>query len=221
MVSASEEHPAELGAVMAPSPDESVPGVATRKPRGFHPATMLLEAADSLVYILVGICFFAAALFSLVYGLGAFAQHVWSTPDLPWGLVGDKGLGASDIIALVSDLLLTLIIMEVLGTVVHHLRDKETTLKPFLFIGIISATRGILAVGARLSVSTNAKLDDEFFRSMIELAINAAVIIALGGAMKIIGNLLDEGATPSRRRVHTHQHQHPSNGSAPLPTPRG
>jgi uncharacterized membrane protein (DUF373 family) len=220
VVSASEERPAEPDAVVAPSPDESVLGTEPRRKRDFHPATMLLEAADSLVYILVGLCFFAAALFSLVYGLGSFIQHVLNTPNLPLGLVGDKGLGASDIISLVSDLLLTLIIMEVLGTVVHHLRDKETTLKPFLFIGIISATRGILAVGARLSVSTDAKLTEEFYRSMIELAINAAVIIALGGAMKIIGNLLDEGATPSRR-VHTHQHRHPSSGPAPLPTPRG
>lgn len=224
MVSASEEHPAEPGVMEAPTPDESVPGAAPRQKRGFHPATMLLEAGDSLVYILVGICFFVAALLSLIYGLGSFAQHVLQTPNLPWGLLGDKGPGAADIIALVSDLLLTLIIMEVLGTVVHHLRDKETTLKPFLFIGIISATRGILAVGARLSVSTDGKLTEDFFRSMIELAINAAVIIALGGAMKIMGNLLEEGATPRGRRVHTHQHQHPSSGPAlsqPQQTPRG
>jgi uncharacterized membrane protein (DUF373 family) len=221
MVSASEEHPAEPGAMEAPTPDESVPGAAPRQKRGFHPATMLLEAGDSLVYILVGVCFFVAALLSLIYGLGSFAQHVQHTPDLPWGLLGDKGPGAADIIALVSDLLLTLIIMEVLGTVVHHLRDKETTLKPFLFIGIISATRGILAVGARLSVSTDGKLTEDFFRSMIELAINAAVIIALGGAMKIMGNLLEEGATPRGRRMHSHQHQHPSSGPALGQPPRG
>jgi uncharacterized membrane protein (DUF373 family) len=220
VVSASEERPAEPGAVVASSPDESVPGTPVPPKRGFHPATMLLEAADSLVYVLVGLCFFAAALFSLLYGLGAFAQNVLKTPNLPLGLVGDKGLGAADIIALVSDLLLTLIIMEVLGTVVHHLRDKETTLKPFLFIGIISATRGILAVGAKLSVTTDGKLTEEFFRSMIELAINAAVIIALGGAMKIIGNLLDEGATPRGRRTHAHTHQHPTNAPALGQPPR-
>ncbi|MGO8948743.1 MAG: phosphate-starvation-inducible PsiE family protein [Ktedonobacterales bacterium] len=80
--------------------------------------------------------------------------------------------GAQDVIALVSDLLLTLIIMEVLGTVVHHLRDGETTLRPFLFIGIISATRGILAVGARLSVSSTLT-SDEFIRDMVELGVNA------------------------------------------------
>jgi hypothetical protein len=108
-------------------------------------------------------------------------------------------MGAQDIIALVSDLLLTLIIMEVLGTVVHHLRERETTLRPFLFIGIISATRGILAVGARLSVSSGKALTDiEFSRDMVELAVNALVIIALGIAMKLIGKFLEDSAIPRR-----------------------
>ncbi|MEO7076023.1 MAG: phosphate-starvation-inducible PsiE family protein, partial [Ktedonobacterales bacterium] len=109
---------------------------------------------------------------------------------------------AEAIITFVSDLLLTLIIMEVLGTVVNYLETHATSLKPFLFIGIISATRGILAVGARLSVSTFEQLNPAEFRdSMIELGINAAVIIALGVTLKLIGNFLDEdvddGAAPS------------------------
>lgn len=163
-------------------------------------ATKFLEFSDSIVYLFVGICFLVAALFSLVYGLLGFIQSIDSIQNFPSGLVGEKGIGAQTIITLVSDLLLTLIIMEVLGTVVHHLRDKETTLKPFLFIGIISATRGILAVGARLSVSTSVTTHvDEFTLDMVELGVNAAVIIALGAAMKLIGPLLDDGATPRRR----------------------
>jgi uncharacterized membrane protein (DUF373 family) len=125
----------------------------------------------------------------------------------PQALV-NNGVGAQDIIALVSDLLLTLIIMEVLGTVVHHLQERETTLRPFLFIGIISATRGILAVGARLSISSNSSLSqEEFIRAMVELAVNALVIIALGIAMKLIGKYLEDGAIPRRRRrsVQTRQ----------------
>ena len=163
-------------------------------------ATKFLEFADSIVYLFVGICFLLAARFSLIYGLLGFVQSIDSIQDFPFGLVGEKGIGAQTIITLVSDLLLTLIIMEVLGTVVHHLRDKETTLKPFLFIGIISATRGILAVGARLSVNANVTSHmDEFTLDMVELGVNAAVIIALGAAMKLIGPLLEDGATPRRR----------------------
>jgi hypothetical protein len=68
--------------------------------------------------------------------------------------------------------------------VVHYLRERETTLKPFLFIGIISATRGILAVGAWLSIGSIPH--DEFVRAMVELGGNCAVIIALGVTMRLI-----------------------------------
>ena len=166
-----------------------------------------LEWFDGVVYWLVGSVFLLAALLSLGYGLFAVGDQAITQVFLPAGfspqaLVKD-GLGAQDIIALVSDLLLTLIIMEVLGTVVHHLQDGETTLRPFLFIGVISATRGILAVGARLSVSSNSTLtQEEFIRDMVELAVNALVIIALGIAMKLIGKFLEESALPKRRVRH-------------------
>ena len=163
--------------------------------------TRLLESVDSFVYVLVGACFCLAALLSLAYGIYLFATQLLTQVFTPSGFtlnaLVEKSLGAQDVISLVSDLLLTLIIMEVLGTVVHHLRDKETTLKPFLFIGIISATRGILAVGARLSISTNSTINDGVFNhDMVELGVNAAVIIALGIAMKLIGRYIDDSSSP-------------------------
>jgi uncharacterized membrane protein (DUF373 family) len=93
------------------------------------------------------------------------------------------------IIQLVSDLLLVLIIMEVLSTVIHYLREHATSLRPFLFIGIVSATRGILSIGARLSVGGEKVSTQEFTTSMIELAINAAVILALGITLKLLGKM--------------------------------
>jgi hypothetical protein len=163
-----------------------------------------LEWFDGVVYWLVGAVFLLAALLSLGYGLYALGDEAITQIFTPAGFTPrallKDGIGAQDIIALVSDLLLTLIIMEVLGTVVHHLRERETTLRPFLFIGIISATRGILAVGARLSVSSGKALSqEEFTRDMVELAVNALVIIALGIAMKLIGKFLEDSAIPRRR----------------------
>ncbi len=172
---------------------------------GHRPASRfwvaVLDRSDSLVYILVGICFFVAALFSLAYGIGRLGFNL-ST------LIGggvEAALRTTDaaryIIEFVSDLLLTLIIMEVLGTVVHYLRKRETTLKPFLFIGVVSATRGILAVGARLSVTESGTFTPDDFRgAMIELGVNAAVIIALGVTMKLIGPLLDDRAMSRQAR---------------------
>jgi uncharacterized membrane protein (DUF373 family) len=183
-----------------------------------------LEWFDAVVYWLVGAVFLLAALLSLGYGLYAVGDQAITQVFTPAGfspqaLVKD-GAGAQDIIALVSDLLLTLIIMEVLGTVVHHLQERETTLRPFLFIGIISATRGILAVGARLSISSNSTLSqEEFIRAMIELAVNALVIIALGIAMKLIGKFLEEGAVPRRRRRAAHRSQRDGELSSPFVAP--
>jgi len=81
--------------------------------------------------------------------------------------------------------------MEVLGTVIHYLKAHATSLRPFIFIGIVSATRGILSIGARLSVEVGITQQD-FIRVMIELGINAAVILALGITLKLIGNFLEE-----------------------------
>ena len=94
------------------------------------------------------------------------------------------GMFATTIISLVSDLLLVLIIMEVLSTVIEYLKNHVTSLTPFLAIGIISATRGVLSIGARLSVGIVGQ--DEFNRSMLELGVNALAILALGITLTLL-----------------------------------
>jgi uncharacterized membrane protein (DUF373 family) len=90
-----------------------------------------------------------------------------------------------------SDLqvLLVLIITEVLGTVIHYLKAHVTSLRPFLFIGIISATRGILEIGAKLSVG---KVDN-FNQAMIELGVHAAVVLALGITLRLLDKNFEIG----------------------------
>ena len=144
----------------------------------------LLDGGDAVVYGVVGACFFLGAIFALGYSFWEFYIGLTAANSNP-PLVGQA------IIQFVSDLLLVLIIMEVLGTVTHYLRERATSLRPFLFIGIISATRGILSIGARLSVEGSSIQDPEFQKSMIELGINGAVILALGITIKLLGNLVD------------------------------
>lgn len=207
MTESGSDEAQSVAAVETAHTEQGAPATATRakrkRTRRFW--TTVLEHTDALVYILVGICFFLAALFSLGYGITKFGYSVW----LIWLAVNANGIGAMDgkdlnaasaIIAFVSDLLLTLIIMEVMGTVVHYLRTRETSLKPFLFIGIVSATRGVLAVGARLSVGETSNAS-AFTDAMIELGVNAAVIIALGVTMRLIGTFLDE------RNAVKHHHE--------------
>jgi uncharacterized membrane protein (DUF373 family) len=148
-----------------------------------------LEKGDVFIYGTVGACFFLAALFTLGYAFYNFFQQLTSNPALVNGQTMSNTSPqniAQAIINLVSDLLLVLIIMEVLSTVLHYLRARATSLTPFLFIGMISATRGVLAIGARLSVTQVS--GDEFKDAMIELGLNAAVILALGITLRILSH---------------------------------
>lgn len=156
-------------------------------------SSKLLDRSDSLVYAIVGVCFFLSGLFALGYSFWQFGETILNVSGIVAQATATHNpttaqeVVASAIIQLISDLLLVLIIMEVLGTVVHYLKSHITSLHPFLFIGIISATRGILSIGARLSVEGTSVPNQEFTRSMIELGVNAAVILALGITLKLLG----------------------------------
>jgi uncharacterized membrane protein (DUF373 family) len=153
----------------------------------------LLERADTFIYAAVGVCFLLGALIALGYSFWDFWTALSEVPVM--AAAARPGLIASAIIKFVSDLLLVLIITEVLGTVTHYLKAHATSLRPFLFIGIISATRGILSIGARLSVGqVNA---EEFPHAMIELGVNAGVVLALGLTLWLLGKHFEKEETGS------------------------
>ena len=152
----------------------------------------LLEKADSLIYAIVGISFLVGALFALVYSFWDFGTNI--TVAISQHNTADV---ATAVIGFVSGLLLVLIIMEVLGTVIHYLKSHATSLRPFLFIGIVSATRSILSIGARLSIDsgdTSKIITPAFESAMIELGVSALVILALGITLKLLGRLVEIGA---------------------------
>jgi uncharacterized membrane protein (DUF373 family) len=157
----------------------------------------LLERGDSIIYAIVGVCFFLGALFALGYSFWEFTSTIFNMQETIHTAVAlhnppptPQEIVAGAIIKLVSDLLLVLIIMEVLSTVIHYLKSHATSLRPFLFIGIISATRGVLSIGARLSVQ-NVNTE-EFYHAMIELAVNALAILALGITLRLLGKIADD-----------------------------
>ncbi len=55
---------------------------------------------------------------------------------------------------------------------------------------IISATRSILSIGARIAVENLSNPD--FIRAMIELGVNALVVLVLGITFKLLGKLVKE-----------------------------
>ena len=142
----------------------------------------ILNGLDLVVYALVGLAFVAAAVLAFAFSISHLLFH--------FALVLPLNSAAQDVLDFVSDLLLVLIIMELLGTIRSYVEKGDTSVEPFLIIGIISATRGILSVGARLYITGGTLSADEFGNAMIELAVNALVIIALGITMRILDGLI-------------------------------
>ncbi len=147
-----------------------------------------LDRADRVIYTIVGVGFLLGAILALIYTFWAFGVSIIELQTFP--MAQQPGQGAQAIIEFVSGLLLVLIIMEMLETVIHYLQVHETSLRPFLFISIISATRSILSIGARLSVAGFNISETDFMHAMIELGVSAAVILALGITLKLLGGLV-------------------------------
>jgi uncharacterized membrane protein (DUF373 family) len=134
----------------------------------------MLETADAVVYAMVGVVFFVAALGMLGYSVIVFPANL-----------RDDGFGLA-VVALVNNLLLVMIIMEVLRTVLSYLQEGGSSLQPFLFIAAISATRRVLAVGAQMSVAGENIAPVRFQRAMLDLGANAGVILAIAAALYLL-----------------------------------
>jgi Phosphate-starvation-inducible E family len=73
--------------------------------------------------------------------------------------------------------------LELVRTIVARLEGGGFQLQPFLVIGIISATRDILTVGAELSLVGE---QTPLVRTMTELGVNAGVVVALPVALVLV-----------------------------------
>jgi len=183
---------------------EQTPGTATnRRPPAHRRAGAglrhegrriigLVEVAEDIVHYAVAILLVGVAAVVLVGSVTDFfdsgsngAQHqavgVDSTTTVE-GHPAEQSTGgrpfAERVTAVINSVLFVIIVMEILRTVVAHFDDAGLQLKPFLIIGIISAVRHILTVGARESLG--ATEDASHFRqAQMELGVNAAVVIAL------------------------------------------
>jgi uncharacterized membrane protein (DUF373 family) len=148
----------------------------TRLSRRFEARVIpALEGADAVVYSLVALVFLCAAFGMLGYSVVSFPTNLQH-----------EGFPLS-VITLINDLLLVMIIMEVLRTVLSYLAERGGSLRPFLFIAAISATRRILAIGAQMSISGDNLPADRFQRAMIDLGVNAGAILAIAIALYLLG----------------------------------
>jgi uncharacterized membrane protein (DUF373 family) len=79
--------------------------------------------------------------------------------------------------------LFIVVVLELIRTIVGRLEGGGFQLQPFLVIGIISATREILSVGAELSLAGERT---PLVRTMTELGVNAAVVLVLSIALVLV-----------------------------------
>ena len=91
----------------------------------------------------------------------------------------------------VNGVLFAIIILEVMRTVIAHFERGGLQLQPFLIIGIISAVRGILAVGARLSLQGATNVPSVVHDALLELGVNAAVVVGLALSLVLIRRLAE------------------------------
>jgi uncharacterized membrane protein (DUF373 family) len=77
-------------------------------------------------------------------------------------------------IALVNDVLLALIILELLWTVMRFLKKEQFILGPFIAIGIIAAVRRILLIEAQTSLMEHVPVE-----KLYEIGLGAVVVITL------------------------------------------
>jgi uncharacterized membrane protein (DUF373 family) len=111
------------------------------------------------------------ALALLLIGIGAFfytiERLITTAPFFPNGMI--QG---------VNDILFIVIILEILRTVISRFTDGVYQLDKFLIIGVIAAVRHILTVGASVTLESG-KTDQAFERAIIEMGLNALIVVAL------------------------------------------
>ncbi len=125
----------------------------------------VMEALDGWGYITTGFSF-------LVIGIVIFL-HAWFSFALS---VGSNTVSA--VLALIHDLLLVIILLELFRTIINFLKTKVITLEPFLYICVIASTRRILTTGAQISYMEELS-DQVFQRYLLDLGANVLVILAL------------------------------------------
>ena len=134
---------------------------------GFETAILPIKYVDLIEDVFHAIL----ALALLAIGIGAFffsiERLIKTVPFFPNGMI--QG---------VNDILFIVIILEILRTVIARFTDGVYQLDKFLIIGVIAAVRHILTVGASLTLGSY-KDNEAFQRSLLELGVNAGIVVAL------------------------------------------
>ena len=134
-----------------------------QRPSGVAGVIWLLEHAQDLVSLIVGVLLVILAAVVLVLGIVDFFRDVMS------------GSVENAVVVLLNQVLLVLILVEIMHTVVLSLRAHHLVTKPLLAVGLVAVIRKILFV-----------LSSEATASTSELALLIAMIAVFVAALILV-----------------------------------
>lgn len=141
----------------------------------------VMETLDGLGYITTGFSFLLIAMVVFAHSWYAFLLSVGSN-------------AVPSVLALVHDLLLVIILLELFRTIINFLKTKVITLEPFLYICVIASTRRILTTGAQIAYMEHLT-DQVFHRYLLDLGANVLVVLALVLAVYLVRRTVPAAAS--------------------------
>jgi uncharacterized membrane protein (DUF373 family) len=164
-----------------------------------HRPLVLVDRLEELAHYLIALVLLAVA------GIVLYRTGVH--------LVTNRHHFAVQVTTAINDVLFVVIVLELLRTVVAHLETDDFQLNSFLIIGIISAVRHILGVGARLTL-TGEKTEAQFDHAQIELGVSAGVVLALAVSFLLISRA---GQMSGGRAAGNARATNPRSAATPTP----
>jgi uncharacterized membrane protein (DUF373 family) len=151
--------------------DEGLPRPAPVRGKAAHWLLRLLVQGEITLFMGIAVALIVIAVVVFVRGVHDF---IFAPPQEQFAVTITGG---------VNNALFIVVVLELVRTIVARLEGGGFQLQPFLVIGIVSATRDILNVGAELSL---VRERTSLVRTMTELGVNAAVVLALSTALVLV-----------------------------------
>ena len=126
--------------------------------------TKFVDNIEDAFHVVLTILLFLVALGAVVFTV---QRLLTTSPFYPNGML-----------QAINDILFVVIILEIARTVIARFNTGFYQLSRFLVIGVIASVRHILSVGSSLTLSIG-KTPEAFERGIIELLVNAVIVIAL------------------------------------------
>ena len=124
-----------------------------------------LEWLERRGYLTAGLSFLLLGMVNFAYGWYTFLI-TFRTGILHGALV------------LTNDLLFVVILLELFRTIINFLKSHVITLEPFLYVGIIAATRRILTGGGQLAI-VETMSQEAFDRYLWDIGLNVIIVLTL------------------------------------------